>query len=152
MPFVHQGLDKNKIFNEHGHVLALRDISLKIETGKVQIIMGLSGSGKSTLLRHINRLIEPSAGRILIRGRDAISRQTRTSKFRQHQISMVFQRFALLPHRTVQDNVAFGLSVQKATSLAQRETANTWVQKVGLGGYENSFPAQLSGGMQQRLA
>ena len=109
LPFVHQGLDKNKIFNEHGHVLALRDISLKIETGKVQIIMGLSGSGKSTLLRHINRLIEPSAGRILIRGRDVLSLDKQElQKFRQHQISMVFQRFALLPHRTVQDNVALG--------------------------------------------
>ena len=152
LPLVHQGLDKNTILSEHGHVLALRDISLKIDAGKVQIIMGLSGSGKSTLLRHINRLIEPSAGRILIRGRDVLSLDNEELRgFRQHQISMVFQRFALLPHRTVQDNVAFGLSVQKASSAAQKETANTWLHKVGLGGYESSFPAQLSGGMQQRV-
>ncbi len=152
LPLVHRGLDKNTILNEHGHVLALRDISLKIDTGKVQIIMGLSGSGKSTLLRHINRLIEPSAGRILIRGKDVLSLgNEELREFRQHQISMVFQNFALLPHRTVQDNVAFGLSVQKASSAVQKEAANAWLHRVGLDGYESSFPEQLSGGMQQRV-
>ena len=152
LPLVHQGLDKNKILNDHGHVVALRDISLKIHTGKVQIIMGLSGSGKSTLLRHINRLIEPSAGRILIRGRDVLSLDTEELReFRQHQISMIFQKFALLPHRTVQDNVAFGLSVQQIPKAAQQEAADTWLRRVGLGGYESSYPSQLSGGMQQRV-
>ena len=152
LPLVHQGLDKKTILNQHGHVVALRDISLTIDTDKVQIIMGLSGSGKSTLLRHINRLIEPSAGRILIRGRDVLSLDSEELReFRQHQISMIFQKFALLPHRTVQDNVAFGLSVQKIPKSAQEEAANTWLRRVGLGGYESSYPAQLSGGMQQRV-
>ena len=152
LPLVHQGVEKRTILSEHGHVLALRDISLKMDAAKVQIIMGLSGSGKSTLLRHINRLVEPSAGRILIKGRDVLSlHQEELREFRQHDISMIFQKFALLPHRTVRDNVAFGLSIQKVERTALQATANEWISRVGLDGYENAYPAQLSGGMQQRV-
>jgi len=152
LPLVHGGADKNTILNDHGHVLALRDINLEIESGKIQIVMGLSGSGKSTLLRHINRLVEPSAGRILIGGRDILSlKPEELREFRQRHMSMVFQKFALLPHRTVAENVAFGLSIQKLAKWAQEEAARTWISKVGLEGYEDSYPAQLSGGMQQRV-
>ena len=152
LPLVHDGTDKNTILNDHGHILALRNINLSVEANKIQIIMGLSGSGKSTLLRHINRLVEPSDGRILIGGRDVLSLNPEQLRlFRQRHISMVFQKFALLPHRTVTDNVAFGLSVQKTSNREQADIARTWIAKVGLEGYEDSYPAQLSGGMQQRV-
>lgn len=152
LPLIHRGLEKQSILSDHGHVLALRDINLEIEVGKIQIIMGLSGSGKSTLLRHINRLIEPSAGRILIGDRDIMSLSLEEIRaFRQSKISMVFQKFALLPHWTVAQNVAFGLNLQGISKVEQQKVAGTWLEKVGLGGYESSYPAQLSGGMQQRV-
>ena len=152
LPLVHTGVDKNTILNDHGHVLALRDVTLEIEAGKIQIIMGLSGSGKSTLLRHVNRLVEPSAGRVMIEGQDVLAlNPEQLREFRQRRISMVFQKFALLPHRTVQENVAFGLSAQKASKTDQEAAAKTWISRVGLEGYEDAYPAQLSGGMQQRV-
>ena len=106
------GMSKEQLLAESGHTLGLRDISLSIEEGRIYVIMGLSGSGKSTLIRHFNRLIEPSAGHILVDGVDVVSLNKRDLEvFRQKKMSMVFQRFGLFPHRTVLDNAAYGLSL-----------------------------------------
>ncbi|HHH40117.1 MAG TPA: ATP-binding cassette domain-containing protein, partial [Sedimenticola sp.] len=116
------------------------------------VVMGLSGSGKSTLIRHFNRLIEPSEGRILIGGVDVRSLgEKELEKFRRERISMVFQRFGLMPHRSVIDNVAYGLQVQRMPRAQRLEKAQEWIDTVGLSGYENQYPSQLSGGQQQRV-
>ncbi|MCJ9714541.1 ATP-binding cassette domain-containing protein, partial [Bordetella hinzii] len=107
------GISKEALLAETGHTLGLRNISLSIDEGSIFVIMGLSGSGKSTLIRHFNRLIEPSAGQILVDGVDVVSLNKRDLEtFRQKKMSMVFQRFGLFPHRTVLDNAAYGLAVQ----------------------------------------
>ena len=115
------GMSKEELLAKSGHTLGLRDISLSIEEGSIYVIMGLSGSGKSTLIRHFNRLIEPSAGHILVDGVDVVSLNKRDLElFRQKKMSMVFQRFGLFPHRTVLDNAAYGLTVQ-GVGKAERE-------------------------------
>jgi len=114
--------------------------------------MGLSGSGKSTLIRHFNRLIDPTEGEVVVEGQNIMTfdkHQLRT--FRQNKMSMVFQRFGLLPHYTVIENVAFGLQAQGIDKLTRLEKAKTWITDVGLSGYENQYPSQLSGGQQQRV-
>ena len=137
---------------EHRARLALVDVDLDVARGSVQVVMGLSGSGKSTLVRHINRLIEPTSGRVEVDGEDVLSLSTRSLReFRRRKISMVFQRFALLPHRTVVENVAYGLKMAGMARAARRAKALEWVERVGLKGQENRYPAQLSGGMQQRV-
>lgn len=147
-----RGMSKESLLEQSGHTLGLRDISLSIEAGTIYVIMGLSGSGKSTLIRHFNRLIEPSAGQILIDGVDVMSLGTRElEQFRQQKMSMVFQRFGLLPHRTVIDNAAYGLAVQGVGRAARNERAQHWLEQVGLTGFEQQYPHQLSGGMQQRV-
>lgn len=152
LSMLHAGASKNEILNARGHVVALNDINMAIADHSIQIIMGLSGSGKSTLVRHINRLIEPTAGRVLIDGRDVLGlNETELQLFRRKKVSMVFQRFGLLPHRTVADNVGFGLGVRGDNSAVRRTQTQTWIEKVGLKGYEDSYPSQLSGGMQQRV-
>ena len=114
--------------------------------------MGLSGSGKSTLIRHINRLIDPTTGQILVDGRDVLEFSTEELlAFRRGAVSMVFQRFALFPHLTVIENVGYGLEVQGVEPAERRRRAMRWIEDVGLIGYENAYPAQLSGGMQQRV-
>ncbi len=115
--------------------------------------MGLSGSGKSTMIRHFNRLIDPTMGQILVEGVDVmqLSSKEHLEEFRRHKMSMVFQRFGLLPHRTVVDNVAYGLEIQGIKKEARLAKANEWLEAVGLKGYENQYPAQLSGGQQQRV-
>lgn len=149
---VRKGMSKEDLLATSGHTLGLRDISLSIEEGSIYVIMGLSGSGKSTLIRHFNRLIEPTAGEILVDGENVVSmnRQTLT-QLRQRKMSMVFQRFGLLPHRTVLDNVAYGLAVQKVPVAEREERARHWLDQVGLAGFEQQYPHQLSGGMQQRV-
>lgn len=152
LPLLHNGMGKTELLNNHDHVVALHDINLAIPEHHIQIIMGLSGSGKSTLLRHINRLINPTAGRVLIDGRDVMAMSDEAlQELRRRHISMVFQRFALLPHRTVVDNVAFGLRVRGIKKRERKSLALEWTEKVGLQGYEDAFPSQLSGGMQQRV-
>ncbi|WP_370193404.1 quaternary amine ABC transporter ATP-binding protein [Aurantimonas coralicida] len=149
---VRQGMSKTELLAEHSHVLGLKDINIDIPASGIQVVMGLSGSGKSTLIRHINRLIEPSAGEILIDDEDVLAMSdTRLRDFRRHKISMVFQRFGLLPHKTVIDNVAYGLEVMGKSRKEQRDGAMRWIERVGLKGYEDNYPAQLSGGMQQRV-
>lgn len=147
-----QGIGKQELLAESGHTLGLRDISLSIEEGSIYVIMGLSGSGKSTLIRHFNRLIEPSAGQILVDGVDVVTLgKTELEKFRQQKMSMVFQRFGLFPHRTVIQNVAYGLQVQGMGKRERHERAQHWLDQVGLTGFGNQYPHQLSGGMQQRV-
>ena len=132
--------------------VGLRDINLEIEKGQIFVIMGLSGSGKSTLVRHLNRLIDPTEGAIYVGGIDVMNlSQMELEEFRRHRMSMVFQRFGLLPHRTVLENVAFGLSIQKVAKAEREEKAREWLRSVGLGGYEDQYPSQLSGGQQQRV-
>jgi glycine betaine/proline transport system ATP-binding protein len=152
MAMVREGRPKDEIRSETGHALALKGVDLEIETSEIFVIMGLSGSGKSTLIRHLNRLIEPTEGSIHVGGVDLMSlSQTKLETFRQHRISMVFQRFALLPHRTALQNVAFGLAVQKQLKKDREKKAREWLEAVGLDGYEECYPAELSGGEQQRV-
>lgn len=146
------GVRKDELLAKSGHTLGLRDISLSIEHGSIYVIMGLSGSGKSTLIRHFNRLIEPTAGQILVDDVDVMSLDGKAlMQFRQQKISMVFQRFGLFPHRTVLENAAYGLQVQGIGRAAREEKATYWLEQVGLQGFENQYPHQLSGGMQQRV-
>jgi glycine betaine/proline transport system ATP-binding protein len=133
-------------------VLALKNINIAMPAGSIQVIMGLSGSGKSTLIRHINRLIDPTVGEVLVDGIDIVRMSPRELKeFRRHKTAMVFQRFALLPHRCVLDNTVYGLEVRGLPRAKQVESAMQWLDRVGLGGYENRYPRELSGGMQQRV-
>jgi len=152
MPLVRDGLGKADMLERHGHVLGLGPVSMDVRAGHVHVVMGLSGCGKSTLIRHINRLIEPTAGRVLVDGTDITAFSARDLRaFRRRRASMVFQRFALHPHRTVLGNVAYGLRVQGVPRAEAEARALGWVERVGLAGFENRFPAQLSGGMQQRV-
>jgi glycine betaine/proline transport system ATP-binding protein len=152
LPLAREGRSKDDLLAETGHVLGLRDVSLSIEAGRTFVVMGLSGSGKSTLIRHLNRLIDPTAGDIFVDGVDILAMDDAAlTAYRRHKVSMVFQRFGLLPHRTVLDNVAYGLAVQGIDKTERAARAREWVDAVGLGGYEAHYPDQLSGGMQQRV-
>jgi glycine betaine/proline transport system ATP-binding protein len=138
--------------HEGGGFVALNNINLSIETGKIFVIMGLSGSGKSTLLRCINRLIDPTAGQILINGQEITKASKKDlRKIRSSMIGMVFQHFALLPHMTVIDNVAFGLRVAGVKRKERRERAAKALELVGLSGWDSRKPSNLSGGMRQRV-
>jgi glycine betaine/proline transport system ATP-binding protein len=149
---VKQGMGKAELSGAHGHILGLNNINISIPAGKIQVIMGLSGSGKSTLIRHINRLIEPTAGSIVIDGRDILSMSADELRdFRRRGTAMVFQKFALLPHRTVIENVLFGLEVRGVEKAKARDNAMRWIERVGLKGFETRYPNELSGGMQQRV-
>src|SRR5205085_1906556 len=124
----------------------------EMRAGSIQVIMGLSGSGKSTLIRHINRLIDPTAGEVFVNGIDVVKmNSTELREFRRHQTAMVFQKFALLPHRNVIDNTLYGLDVQGIPRLKSVDIGMRWIERVGLKGFEKKYPNQLSGGMQQRV-
>ena len=152
---VRRGVSKDDLLNETGHTIGVQDVTLTVEPGQCTVVMGLSGSGKSTLIRHINRLIEPTAGEIIVEGQDILALNGKELEdFRRRMMSMVFQRFGLFPHKTVIDNVAYGLDIKggsRAEKRANRETARHWIGQVGLTGYEDQYPSQLSGGMQQRV-
>ena len=149
---VENGISKKDLLDKHNHVLALTDVNIDISSRKIQVIMGLSGSGKSTLIRHVNRLIEPTTGEIVVDGKNVLEmNQIELREFRRHKASMVFQKFALLPHHTVADNVAFGLTIQSIPKIEALERISKWIERVGLSGYERHYPNQLSGGMQQRV-
>ena len=149
---VQDGMSKEELLTRSGHTLGLRDISLSIDEGSIYVIMGLSGSGKSTLIRHFNRLIEPTSGEIRVDGQNVVELGRRElAHLRQQKMSMVFQRFGLFPHRTVLDNAAYGLAVQKVPRAQREEKARYWLDQVGLSGFEHQYPHQLSGGMQQRV-
>lgn len=152
MSRVHRGESKDQILADTGHTLGLRDINLDVKAGEIFVIMGLSGSGKSTLIRHFNRLIDPTEGEILVDGTDITRFSAKElESFRRQKMSMVFQRFGLMPHRTVIDNVAYGLSVQGVGKAERLKKAAQWLDTVGLAGYEQQYPSQLSGGQQQRV-
>lgn len=152
MEHVRAGLHKDALLAKHRHVLGLRDINVDMQAGEITVVMGLSGSGKSTLIRHLNRLIEPTAGEILLDGKDVTAlSQADLREARRTEMAMVFQKFALLPHRTVLQNAAMALRVQGVGTDAQEAEARKWIDRVGLGGYEHHYPSQLSGGMQQRV-
>ena len=146
------GRSKREIYEETGATLALSDISLDILPGEIFVLMGLSGSGKSTILRCINRLIEPTNGEIRIGGEDIVGMsRDELRETRRRRLGMIFQSFALLPHRTVLDNVAFGLEIQGVPPDERFRKAADMLDMVGLGGYEASMPGELSGGMKQRV-
>lgn len=149
---VKNGVGKAELLEKHGHVLGLRDINIAMPARAIQVIMGLSGSGKSTLIRHINRLIEPTSGQVIIDGEDVLAmNEDQLRAFRRKKASMVFQKFALLPHRTVAANAAYGLTIQGVDDSEAKQQSQKWIDRVGLSGFENHYPAQLSGGMQQRV-
>ena len=150
------GMSKQELRDVHNHVLGLRDIHLDMPAGGIQVVMGLSGSGKSTLIRHINRLIEPTTGTVSVQCDEGSIDVTglsahRLRRFRREQTAMVFQKFALFPHRTVLENVEYGLEVQGVSRHRRRRASMRWIERVGLMGYEALYPNQLSGGMQQRV-
>ncbi len=150
--FKQKGLSKNDILKKTGCTIGVNNANLKITKGEVFVIMGLSGSGKSTLLRCFNRLIEPTSGKIYIDKEDIIQAdQNHLRQLRRHKMSMVFQHFGLLPHRTVISNVGFGLEIQGVNENDRYEKAEQTIKTVGLDGYEYMMTGELSGGMQQRV-
>jgi len=149
---VRDGMGKAELNQKYGHVLGLRDINIAMPAGGIMVVMGLSGSGKSTLIRHINRLIDPTAGEVLYDGVDVCRmNENDLRQFRRHKTAMVFQKFALLPHRTVLENTVYGLEIQGVAAGEREKRAKQWIARVGLAGFENHYPNQLSGGMQQRV-
>jgi len=152
MPMVKGGANKEEVLEQTGHTVGLDNVSLKIEEGETFVCMGLSGSGKSTLIRHLNRLIDPTDGEILVEGTNVMSfNKDQLIEFRRHKMSMVFQRFGLFPHKTVIQNVGYGLEMQGKPEDERDRVAMEKIDAVGLNGFENQFPNQLSGGMQQRV-
>lgn len=149
---VKNGMSKADLLAEHGHVLGLQDINVDMYDGEITVIMGLSGSGKSTLIRHLNRLIEPTAGEVILDGEDVLKLgPQKLLEMRRTRMSMVFQKFALFPHRTVAENAALALEVSGRPAEDQVREARKWLARLGLEGFEDSYPHQLSGGMQQRV-
>jgi len=147
-----EGLGKAEVLKRFQSVLAVADVSFEVTQGEIFCIMGLSGSGKSTLLRLINRLIEPTCGQILINGEDIGNLDAKGLRtLRSAKIGMVFQNVALLPHRVVRDNVAFALELRHVAQPERYEVAERMLHHVGLSGWEDRMPSELSGGMQQRV-
>ena len=145
-------LGRAEMLERTGCVAAVRDVSFDVAPGEVFVVMGLSGSGKSTLVRCLTRLIEPTAGMVEIGGRDVAAMSTKElMEVRRNEVAMVFQHFGLLPHRRVMDNVAFGLEIRGEDKEKRYERSQKVIELVGLKGYENHYPDQLSGGMQQRV-
>jgi glycine betaine/proline transport system ATP-binding protein len=152
LPLLADGVAKDVLLERTGHTVGLHGVDLTIEAGETFVVMGLSGSGKSTLVRCLNRLIEPTAGRVALDDVDVLGLGRRDLReLRRTRMGMVFQRFALLPHRTVLRNVAFGLHVQGVARAEREARAKAWIDRVGLSGYEAALPRELSGGMQQRV-
>ncbi|MFO8155389.1 MAG: glycine betaine/L-proline ABC transporter ATP-binding protein ProV [Pseudomonadota bacterium] len=147
-----QGLDKDTIFERTGNTVGVMDANFTIREGEVFVVMGLSGSGKSTLVRMLNRLFEPTRGAVKVDGQDVTRMsQKELIELRRRDMSMVFQSFALLPHRTVLENTSFGLEVAGAERHRREERALEALETVGLKSHANSYPQELSGGMQQRV-
>ena len=146
------GATKDEIFARTGQVVGVHDVSFDVQEGEIFVLMGLSGSGKSTLIRLINRLVDPTAGKVLIDGRDIVAaRRSELTALRRKDMSMVFQSFALMPQRTVLSNAAFGLEVAGVRRKEREARALTVLEQVGLAPFAHKLPAELSGGMQQRV-
>lgn len=147
-----QGVEKDEVLRRTGCVVGLQDVTLSIPAGQVFVIMGLSGSGKSTLVRHFNGLIQPSAGEILLDGQDVTKLDAKGLRdLRRYKVSMVFQSFGLMPHKTALENAAFALTTRGEKKETALETGRVWLARVGLEGYEGKYPDELSGGMRQRV-
>jgi glycine betaine/proline transport system ATP-binding protein len=147
-----RGSSKEEILEKTGSVIGVADVSFDVEEGRIFVAMGLSGSGKSTLIRCVNRLIEPTSGSVQVDGEDVLAADDdRLREIRRTKMAMVFQHFALLPHKTVAENVEYGLKVRGVTSDERREKALTTLKTVGLEGWGDYYPSNLSGGMQQRV-
>lgn len=152
LELVRGGRSKAEVLKETGANVALDGITLEISAGEIFVVMGLSGSGKSTLVRHFNRLIEPTEGKILVDGDDILRLSARDLReFRRRRMSMVFQSFGLLPTQTTLENVAYGRIVRGEKRAAAFDVAQRWIETVGLGGYAQKYPDELSGGMKQRV-
>lgn len=152
MAQVEAGVSKEHILDRTGHTVGLDDVNLRISGAETFVVMGLSGSGKSTFVRCVNRLIDPTAGQVLIDGADVAEMDAgEVTALRRTRMSMVFQSFGLLPHRNIVQNVAYGLRVRGVPKEERLEHAARWIEVVGLQGYERMRPRQLSGGMQQRV-
>ena len=152
MKMLDKGMDKEEIFKETGMTVGVQDANFSVRTGEIFVVMGLSGSGKSTLVRMLNRLIEITSGAVFVNGRNVADlNQKELTELRRTQMSMVFQSFALMPHLSVIDNAAFGLALAKVENTNQQDRAMEALEQVGLGAWADSFPHELSGGMQQRV-
>ena len=152
LDYVSAGISKAELLDKHQHVLGLRDINIDMREGHITVIMGLSGSGKSTLIRHLNRLIEPTAGSVKVDGENVLDYDALALRdLRREKMSMVFQKFALLPHRTVTQNATTTLAVRGISEKDAEPEARKWLNRVGLDGFGEHYPRQLSGGMQQRV-
>lgn len=147
-----QGISKQQVLEQYDCVVGVADASFQVEQGEIFCIMGLSGSGKSTLVRHVNRLLEPSAGQISVHGQDVVALDAQQLRqLRNRQIAMVFQNFGLMPHRTVRDNVAMPLEIRQLSKAERWQEADRVLQLVELAGWEDKYAHELSGGMQQRV-
>ena len=152
LEMLEEGRSKKEIMEATQQNIALNNVSFEVYEGEIFVLMGLSGCGKSTLLRCLNRLVEPTSGEILVDGENIREmNEEELREFRRNKIGMIFQGFALLPHRTVLDNVAFPLEIQGIPIEERHQKAEKAISLVGLEGYENSMPSELSGGMQQRV-
>jgi len=152
MQLLKEGHNKESVHDKTGMTVGVDNASFSIEAGEIFVVMGLSGSGKSTIVRMLNRLIEPTAGKVIVDGEDVTKMNyDELVKFRLKNMSMVFQSFALMPHLTVLENAAFGLDLAKVEKNKRKKRAMEALEQVGLAGWENSYPRELSGGMQQRV-
>lgn len=152
LKLLNSGKTKQQILEETGMTVGVNKASFEVYQGEIFVIMGLSGSGKSTLVRLLNRLIEPTDGKVFVDNIDVVKMKSdELREVRRKKMSMVFQRFALFPHRSVVENAAYGLEVQGMNKAERLEKATTALELVGLKGYEQSYPSELSGGMQQRV-
>ena len=149
---VNDGISKQEVLEQTGHVIAVKDVSFEVRENEIFVVMGLSGSGKSTLIRCINRLIKPTKGTVLIEGADLAQMDDKELReLRRHKLGMIFQHFGLLPHRSVMDNAAFALEVRGEHGKEKEEKIVKALELVGLSGWEKSMIYELSGGMQQRV-
>jgi glycine betaine/proline transport system ATP-binding protein len=152
LPLIEQDISNREIQKRTDQITALRNVSFNVNRGEILVVMGLSGSGKSTLIRCLNRLIKPTAGQILIEGTDIIPmNNSEVRQLRRDKFGMVFQHFALFPHKTVIENAAFGLEIRGLDAESRKKQALEALELVGLSDRENAYPAELSGGMQQRV-
>lgn len=152
LPLLQQGVSKEEILDRTGHTVGVANASFSVQEGEIFVVMGLSGSGKSTLIRCLNRLIEPTSGKVYIDGEDVLqANKHKLRELRRTKMAMVFQHFALLPHKTVAENVAYGLKIRGVDVEEQRSIAVSALDMVGLKQYVDQFPDNLSGGMKQRV-
>ena len=152
LEMVRDGSSKDEVLARTNCTVGLNDVSLQVGSGKIFVVMGLSGSGKSTLVRHVNGLIQPSSGEVMMDGVDVAKLdEAGLRALRRSKVSMVFQGFGLMPHKTVLENAAFALLTRGEPRESALQTATEWLEKVGLKGYEQQYPDELSGGMKQRV-